>query len=337
MNLHLLFRMVVLRRTVQTFLFLLFLYFLIGTLLSGTDQTRTPVKFFFYLDPLVLFSAWLGGGEIQGLLYLSLITLAFTLVMGRFFCGWVCPLGAVHNFFSWLRPDKRARLVATGYWTPWQRSKYYLFIGLAVSALLGMNWIGLFDPIPFLYRSFTNSIYPAFQAGIVALFTWLYQADPLHVTVVSEPVYDFLKAHVLAPMDPNHPKPQYLGALLIGSLFVLAVGLNFWRTRFWCRYICPLGALLGVCSRYTVFKLKNDPNQCGGCNVCVAVCQGAADPHRQEGWNASECFFCWSCRDVCPTKAISYRFEAPSLHVLGAPRQSNNKSAVKKPAEEIHG
>jgi polyferredoxin len=104
--------------------------------------------------------------------------------------------------------------------------------------------------------------------------------------------------------------------------------LNVHRIRFWCRYICPLGALLGVCSRFTAFRVKNDAEVCTRCNLCAARCPSGSDPHLPTGWHRSECFYCWNCKNVCPVDAIRLDFETPSLRVTpGAPTGPHRKEA----------
>ena len=93
------------------------------------------------------------------------------------------------------------------------------------------------------------------------LFTWIYDANPgsrsVRLTLMTEPIYGFLRKHFLATAQP-----YYWGSLLIGMLFITVVALNFWRARFWCRYVCPLGALLGVVGKNPLFRLKKNEEQC---------------------------------------------------------------------------
>jgi polyferredoxin len=92
--------------------------------------------------------------------------------------------------------------------------------------------------------------------------------------------------------------------LLIGSLFVAVVALNFWRARFWCRYVCPLGGLLGVVGKNPLVRLNKHQEKCNNCRLCLVDCQGGAAPDR--GWRPSECFYCWNCKSDCPAQAITF-------------------------------
>jgi ferredoxin len=92
--------------------------------------------------------------------------------------------------------------------------------------------------------------------------------------------------------------------LLVFALFVLAVGLNAKKERFWCRYVCPLGALLGLFSRWNVFKVRVDMDKCIKCNLCTMHCQTQAVPYPNEKWRSAECVYCGTCASICPTAAI---------------------------------
>jgi len=79
-------------------------------------------------------------------------------------------------------------------------------------------------------------------------------------------------------------------------------------TRLWCRSICPLGALLGAVSRWSVLGLHKDPERCNNCNRCLLHCQGGDDPIGSAPWRKSECVMCMNCVGSCPDHALTFRF-----------------------------
>ena len=299
-------RIVWLRRTAQTIFTVLFFYLFIQTVYHPINQTDSLVKLFFNLDPLVAITSWLASHTLVRAMLLSLATLVLTFLAGRWFCGWICPLGAIHNFFTSLRGGRARSKLEVGGYNRWQKTKYYGLIGFLGAALVGINVIGWLDPFSFLFRSITTAVYPAFNAATVALFTWIYNADPgigpVRLTVVTEPIYDVLRKHVLSQADQP---PQYVGGLLIAVLFAAVLALNFFRARFWCRYVCPLGALLGVVGKNPLVRLKRDADRCNDCRLCVVDCQGGANPN-ESGWKPAECFYCWNCKSDCPSGAITF-------------------------------
>jgi ferredoxin len=299
-----------LRRLSQTVFFLLFGYLFLQTVYHPVNRAGRGVTFFFNLDPLVALSSWLGHAFVAAML-LSLLTLAVTLICGRWFCGWVCPFGSLHQLFSsWRGGGAKEKLEAGGY-HPAQKAKYYLLMAFLVAAALGANVAGWLDPTSFLFRSFSTSIYPALNKALVALFTWIYDADPgvgrLRLTVVTEPIYGLLRRYFLAAAQPF-----FWGSTLIGALFLVVVALNFWRARCWCRYLCPLGALLGWVGKNPFVRFKKNEDKCSNCRLCLVDCQGGARPENTLEWKPSECFYCFNCKQDCPSEAILFAVRSHS-------------------------
>jgi polyferredoxin len=299
-----------LRRICQTGFMVLFLYLFLQAVYKPVNVTGGHVKLFFQLDPLVLIASWLASHQILEGLLLSLITLGVTILAGRWFCGWVCPFGALHNLLTGWRSKKTKEKLASGGYSRWHKTKYLGLAGLLVAALLGLNLTGWFDPFSFFYRAMAIVVYPGANDGVKSLFGWIYQTDPgigrLKVTAVSEPIYDVLRKTVLATAQP-----YFYGSLLIALLFFTVVFLNLHRARFWCRYVCPLGALLGIAGKNPLIQIKHNETACNHCRLCVADCQGGANPDTQEGWKPSECFYCWNCHSACPQQAITFGLHVP--------------------------
>ena len=302
--------MVWVRRSVQAFFFTLFLYLFIQTEYHPINVTGGSTTFFFEVDPLILVSTWMANHQVPEALLFSLITLLITLLAGRWFCGWFCPFGTLHNLFTALRQERFKIRTQQEEYSKWQKSKYYLLVGFILTALLGANVIGWLDPFSFFYRSLTTAVFPVVHYGIKGFFGWIYTVDPevggFHLTSLTEPIYEPLRQYLLLPQQP-----YYSGGFLLGVFFLLAVALNLIRNRFWCRYICPLGALLGLTGKNPMMRLTTDRQACTNCRVCLLDCQGAANPHGEQSWKPSECFFCYNCSSVCPTQAIRIRWDHP--------------------------
>lgn len=301
-------KVVWLRRFSQTSFLLLFFYLFLQTVYKPINRTGGGVTFFFDINPLVALNTWLAANTVPRAMLLSLVTLAVTLLIGRWFCGWLCPFGTLHNLATSLRGGTvKSKIDAAGY-TGWHKVKYYVLTAFLVSAFLGVNVIGWLDPFSFLYRSLATSVFPAINSGIVTLFTWFYDVDPgvgaVRATAVTEPIYEFLRKYLLEVKQPH-----FYGGVLIGLLFVLVIALNFFRARFWCRYICPLGALLGITGKNPLVRLKKNEEACNNCRLCLADCQGGATPEKTNGWKPAECFYCWNCKSDCPADAITFTIE----------------------------
>ena len=83
---------------------------------------------------------------------------------------------------------------------------------------------------------------------------------------------------------------------------------NLRVTRFWCRALCPLGALLGAASRGSILGLHKDAASCDNCNRCLMHCQGGDDPIGGAPWRKAECLLCMNCVDACPHHALKFQF-----------------------------
>lgn len=273
-------RIVTSRRICQFLFFALFLWLCIVSTV-GTSFWRIrnyPVNFFFYLDPLVAFGTMLATHTLYGLLALSLITVILTVVFGRFFCSWVCPFGSIHHFFGYLakRSKTTAEKIRLNKYRKAQSIKYYILILFLIMAafpsLAATLQIGLFDPIPLVTRSFNIMLIPI--------------ADRLFHITSAEPRY-------------------YQGAWLIMTVFTAAVLLNFVYPRFYCRFICPLGAFFATLDRFALWRIGKKKPECIDCRLCEVNCEGACQPTHD--FRISECVLCFNCLNDCKHELITYQ------------------------------
>jgi len=303
-------KIVWIRRIVQIVSLALFFWLFWAARLHEGQQASPWLRVYFDIDPLAALITWLASHELRTVPVLALTTVVVTILMGRVFCGWICPLGVVHNAATWFRAKMRwNKRPPRDAWSPWQRAKYYLLAGLLAMALFGGHWAGVFDPMPLLFRATATVLYPGAQYAIEDASTAVYQSDPhlgpLHLTSATEPVYGFMRDHVF-----KAKRQTYRGTDLIFLLFVAIVLLNLYRSRFWCRYVCPLGGLLGLCAQRPILRLKSHGN-CTECGLCAQQCPAAASPEKPGAWRAAECFGCWNCVAACNRGALGFTGSPP--------------------------
>ncbi|KJS32948.1 MAG: hypothetical protein VR64_05160 [Desulfatitalea sp. BRH_c12] len=108
---------------------------------------------------------------------------------------------------------------------------------------------------------------------------------------------------------------------LTGIVLVVLVLLSLFIKNFWCRYLCPYGALLGLFSMASPTRVRRDAKSCIGCGHCDRACPAGLPVSRKEVIHSPECTACLACVEACPvreTLALSTTGLAP--HVWSAPR-----------------
>ncbi len=324
------------RRISQAVFLLLFLFLLVESRLPQdvyqnyslvfTDEPpelviERPVGFFFQLDPLVVLSTLLSAGTlIQGAFWAGMVVLV-TLFFGRIFCGFICPFGTIHHLAGRLRSSlKGQERFRASRRTPANRIKYFVLTALLVSAVFGLNAAGWMDPVSFLFRSIGLAVLPGLGEALKAGFDILARSEIKAFNLLS------YGAEVLVAPVFGYGHTAFQTGWFIGALFLFVLFLNRIRPRFWCRVLCPLGALLGVFSRVSVLRLEKDEAACTHCGRCTAGCQGAASPEPGEAWQPAECVACFNCFDACPEDALRFRlaWQRPRLN----PRPDMGRRAV---------
>lgn len=298
------------RRLTQGVFLLVFLWLFLQTESKGANELGYPVKIFLVGDPLIMITTLLASRSFYGALLLALAVTVATVILGRVFCGWICPFGTLHHLAGLLNRKKTlpAKSTKGKSYRAFYRYKYYVLIILLAASIFGLQTAGIFDPISLLIRSLALAVYPMITYGLRTFFDGLYHLNIPLLTPASEVVYGFFKASILP-----FTKPLFLQAVLMGIIFFGLLALNWVEKRFWCKYLCPLGALLGLLSRYAVLS-RTVGEGCNNCGSCVQDCQGAALPDMKEAWRKSECLVCGNCDDPCPKNAVSFGFHknAPS-------------------------
>jgi ferredoxin len=157
----------------------------------------------------------------------------------------------------------------------------------------------IFDPLTILFRTLSTSVWPAVDQLVTALERTLYRVPLLQPAVGT---FDRLVRPVVLPIDPVF----YRYTLLYAGSFLGVIGLNVVTPRFWCRYLCPLGALLGLLSKVGLVQRQVN-RRCTQCSACARVCPtGTVRPGQGYASDPGECTVCLECLAACPVDAIGF-------------------------------
>lgn len=252
-----------------------------------------PVSRLLEFDPLVSLSTALATGYVYKFLGWGLVLVAITLLFGRVFCNWMCPYGTLHQFVGWLFNVRgNSQRIRDNTYHPSQYLKYVILIVFLVMSSMGALQIGLLDPIVMMYRALATVFAPASDLLVDRA------GQGIEAAGVSVTFLDTLK------FAPGVEHRIFVGSFWIGVIFLAFVAANMWKPRFFCRFVCPLGAMLGALAAKSLFRINRIVDRCTDCNLCLMRCEGASDP--QGTLRQAECFGCMNCIDDCPEDALEF-------------------------------
>ncbi|MCB2294443.1 FMN-binding protein [Clostridium algoriphilum] len=183
-----------------------------------------------------------------------LTAIIITIVLGRFFCGWVCAFGTYNDFIHLL-------------------SKNVFKVNFRVNektdaALKYVKYIVLL---------------------LLIVVVWTMGSTILETTSPWDAfaqISDF---------------PQVLSDYSIGFILLLLITVGaFFVERFFCRYLCPLGAVFNIFSRIGILKIKKSSDKCGKCKLCTNSCSMALPLYKVESICGGDCINCFKCIETCP-------------------------------------
>jgi ferredoxin len=267
------------RRIVQTialaFFLILFLY--VSWPYGGKNYSETlaakewvDAEIFLAMDPLVSVSTAIAARMWVWSLAVAGVILCIGLVIPRGFCGYVCPMGTFLDLFDWalsrraLQPQSRPQA-----W--WMNLRFFILFVMLVSAAMGVLLSGFVAAMAVWTRAMLLIAGPV-QAGL--LKGW----------------------YLVPPMNAG----QWISLALFGG--IIATG--FLERRFWCKYLCPTGAIFSLAAMLSLTgrKISDD---CVNCGRCKTACDFAA-MREDFTTHQARCSFCQSCGGVCPVGAIQF-------------------------------
>ena len=219
-----------------------------------------------------------------------IVVLILTILFGRVYCSVLCPLGIFQDFVSWLSGKTRKRRKYK-FHKAWTIVRYTLLAIVLLPLLFGsITMVTLLDPYSLFGRISTT----VFKQGAVLInnliaagfakadiYNWLYRYDMIQV----------------------HP-----ALLVITTIFMIGIILTaFYRGRLYCNAICPLGTFLGFISKFSIFKIVLEKNNCTKCGKCARVCKAECIEIKTQKIDYSRCVSCYNCLTVCKDHAMTYK------------------------------
>ena len=303
---------VIARRFSQAFFLILFVYILWSTTypLAGL----LPPGTFFNIDPLLMIMTSLSSRVILPGFVVALGMLVLTLILGRFFCGWICPLGTSIDAVNLLRKQS-SRKLSDAQNRVLSLPKFLILAAVGIAALLGRQIAWIFDPVVLMARFISLNLIPAVTASLNTFFIFLIRDLKFEGAV--RDLYRSLKPTLLGVKTDFFSNA---GVILAYFLAVVAVSLVI--SRFWCRSLCPLGALYALAGRFAPFRRVID--RCIKCQQCSNECRTGAIK-KDLSYIRGECILCMDCIYTCPEQGIRFGFrggasEPPSVAADDEPK-----------------
>ena len=224
-------------------------------------------------DPLAALESALASRSVRWVLILGIIIpVILTILLGRIYCSWMCPVGFALELTGKLRKLLRFLEIPPGKVKLWYGNKYLiLVIGLVISFVIGLPFLGYLYPPALMGREIHN--------GVTVLFD---RAE--------EGVLGFSAA-----------------GLTLASWFLLFIALVeiAFGARLWCRSLCPGGAVYSLLGRYRLIRVKRAADKCTLCGDCVVACEMGLNPMVDH--TGIECDNCGDCIVSCGDDALGFR------------------------------
>lgn len=215
-----------------------------------------------------------------------IIVILLTLLAGRIYCSFICPLGFSQDIFIRLRKMLQKNKIS-GYSRPYYLLFYFLLsffiISFIASGTILLVW---FDPFSIFGRFIT------------------YTASYPLITLNNELASFLIKKNIFS-IHTISIRPAYAGLIFSLSLFSIIMILSFFKGRLYCNSICPAGAILSIISRLSFFRIQINKKNCIRCGMCEKICKSGCIDYHNGFVDTPRCISCFNCISLCPNGSIT--------------------------------
>ncbi|MDA8433712.1 MAG: 4Fe-4S binding protein [Nitrospiraceae bacterium] len=226
-------------------------------------QRPPSVDAFLPIAGLISFKHFLFTGSIDPVhpaaFVMFVAIIAVSLLLKKGFCGWICPVGTVSQYF-WMAGEKVFR-------------RNFRIWKYADTAIRSIKYILMAFFLVFIGAMMSREATAAFLSS------------------------DYFKVADVKTMQFFTEMSDFTFWFLIAT-----GGLSLVYKNFWCRYLCPYGALLGLLSRLSPVKVRRIENNCSHCHACSRHCPALIDVEKKDVVTSAECFGCLTCVSRCRAK-----------------------------------
>lgn len=222
------------------------------------------------------------------------ILFLLTILFGRVYCSVICPLGILQDVITrFTKRGKKKNKKRRGftYSKPQKILRYSILAVCVILLILGISVPLLYlDPYSNFGRIAVNIFRPIVMEGN-NLLNW-----------IALKFNNFSFYHITIYTITGLSLSIVIITLLVVSVMALL------RGRLFCNTICPVGSLLGLISKFSIFKVVMDNSKCTSCGLCERACKSQCISSKEKTVDSSRCVACFNCLDRCKTSGIKYRF-----------------------------
>ena len=219
------------------------------------------------------------GGAAGAFIFLLVLTLLF----GRVYCSFLCPLGIFQDIIIWITNIARKRankgkLPLKKYSKPHNVLRYSILVVVALTFAAGITYpLALLDPYS-NYGRIAVQIFSSVENGITNLLSGIFPSMFYHQAYVTVSLYSLVFALVF--------------------LFVVVI-FSTVKGRLYCNTICPVGSFLGLLSGVSLFKPAIDKDMCVKCGLCAGKCKSNCIDLETKEIDTTRCVSCYDCMTSC--------------------------------------